>query len=149
MGFEGWEKIIDSLFDDVQEIVISGGEPQLHPDFVKICNYILSKDILCNVDTNLLHRKGLQINKSDNLVFYVSHHNEMTAHQENVWWKNMSDYKKAGYRIRCDYPNIEDKLTTKEEGYAQTFERFRPMYDPMGRLYGSFGALMKAQKYKG
>ncbi len=144
-GYE-WMDIIDSFYPDVQEIMLAGGEPMLHPDFVAICNHLLSKGHLLNIDTNLMSRKGLLIQRSGNLVFYVSKHKEMTDHQRGIWEKNFKDYKKL-YQIRCDYPNIDDKLLTKEEGYEETFNRFRVMYDPRGRVYANFYELMKNQNY--
>lgn len=56
LTFDEYKKVVDELYDmGCMNILVTGGEPTLHPDFLKICRYIVDKGILLDVFTNALH----------------------------------------------------------------------------------------------
>ena len=56
LTFDDYKKAIDEMYEmGCWSILVTGGEPTLHPDFLKICRYIVSKGILLDVFTNALY----------------------------------------------------------------------------------------------
>ncbi len=56
LTFEEYKKVVDELYEmGCMNILVTGGEPTLHPDFLKICRYIVDKGILLDVFTNALY----------------------------------------------------------------------------------------------
>ncbi len=53
IGFERWQSILDQAFDaGVLTILLTGGEPTLHPDFSKIYTYTVRKGFRTSVYSN-------------------------------------------------------------------------------------------------
>ena len=56
LTFEDYKKVVDELYEmGCMNILVTGGEPTLHKDFLKICRYIVNKGILLDVFTNALY----------------------------------------------------------------------------------------------
>lgn len=51
-----WKRIVDECRDlGCAKVLVTGGEPTLHPDFVELCQYIVGKGLLLDIYTNGLH----------------------------------------------------------------------------------------------
>lgn len=74
MRFDKWKEIIDNFPLKIQEVTLTGGEPMLHPDFVQIVKYLLSKGIYVSIWTNLSLLTGLELPKTHRLRFDASRH---------------------------------------------------------------------------
>lgn len=69
---------------DRDVIVINGGEPSLHPGFVRIVNHILSStDSFLKVYTNGRHLSELEIARSPRLTYVIPIHGDRILH-DNV-----------------------------------------------------------------
>jgi len=56
MTLEQYKKVIDELCEmGCLNVLVTGGEPTLHPDFLPICEYITQKKMLLDIYTNGLH----------------------------------------------------------------------------------------------
>lgn len=52
MGFEDWKSIVDQIHSFHPSILLIGGEPLLHKNFLEIAEYIRDKKLRCSVFTN-------------------------------------------------------------------------------------------------
>lgn len=56
LEFSAYKSIIDQLADmGCASILVTGGEPTLHKDFLQICRYIVQKGMLLDIFTNALY----------------------------------------------------------------------------------------------
>lgn len=74
MTLAGWKKVIKRLPFKVREIMVTGGEPMLHPEFNQIVEWMLKQGYFVTVYTNLSIAKGNQLPKHHRLRFYASKH---------------------------------------------------------------------------
>jgi len=80
----------------VREIKITGGSPELHPDFVEFINWLLDKGFYVQIFTNLLFYKELsQIKQSRRVMFNATYHHHCN---KKLWFDNYNKLKKH-YRI--------------------------------------------------
>lgn len=55
LRFDIWGKVIDEIAEmGCMNVLVTGGEPTLHPDFIEICRYIVNKGMLLDIFTNAL-----------------------------------------------------------------------------------------------
>ncbi|MBQ6924403.1 MAG: radical SAM protein [Kiritimatiellae bacterium] len=56
LRFDVWKKVIDEIADmGCMNILVTGGEPTLHPDFLQICQHIVDRGMLLDIFTNALN----------------------------------------------------------------------------------------------
>jgi MoaA/NifB/PqqE/SkfB family radical SAM enzyme len=80
-NFLGWVRFFKRFPYKIKEVYVSGGEPVLHPDFVRIVNYLLCCGYYVRIFTNLKDiRKFYAINQSYKLSIKATyHHNELSS----------------------------------------------------------------------
>jgi len=55
LRFDVWKKVIDEIADmGCMNVLVTGGEPTLHPDFLNICRHIVDRGMLLDIFTNAL-----------------------------------------------------------------------------------------------
>lgn len=55
LRFDVWRKVIDEIADmGCVNVLVTGGEPTLHPDFLQICRHITKRGMLLDIFTNAL-----------------------------------------------------------------------------------------------
>jgi hypothetical protein len=92
-----WKRII-SLIPNVREVVITGGEPMLHPDFVGLVDWLLESGKFVTVFTNLTMGRGMSISRDHqrNLRYAASYHRSfLLLHFQT----HLSLYRKMGFRV--------------------------------------------------
>ncbi len=68
LTYEEYQQILDTIQSmGCMNVLITGGECTLHPDFLDICRYSVSKGLLTNVYTNGLHLTDKMINELCNM----------------------------------------------------------------------------------
>lgn len=94
-----------SQFTDADTISLLGGEPLLHPDFIKICEYIISKDLRVDIVTsgvvssvpvevrNLNYAVFLY--KTDKLFIELSSHSGRNEKAYEILFKRLKKVHKA------------------------------------------------------
>ena len=56
LRFDAWRKVIDEIADmGCMNVLVTGGEPTLHPDFLQICRHITKRGMLLDIFTNALN----------------------------------------------------------------------------------------------
>lgn len=59
LRFDAWKKVIDEIADmGCMNVLVTGGEPTLHPDFLQICRHIVGRGMLLDIFTNALDISG-------------------------------------------------------------------------------------------
>lgn len=80
----------------VREIKITGGSPELHPDFVEFINWLLDKGFYVQIFTNLLFLEKLsRLRHTRRLMFCATFHHD---NNQKLWLSNYNKLKKH-YRI--------------------------------------------------
>jgi len=82
----GWINLIDNFPVKIREVVISGGEPTIWPDFPELVNYLLSQGYFVTVYTNLTNKNLLNVDKSRRLRVYATFHGR--HYDKNQFLKN-------------------------------------------------------------
>lgn len=100
--FEEWKIFINKFPYQIRDVHITGGSPELHPEFEKIVNWLLDKGIFVQVFTNL--------NRTDKLLLLNKTHRLMllsTFHHSDKLDRFMENYNllKKHYRINVDEIN--------------------------------------------
>ena len=131
MDFNKWKKIIDS-WDDVGEVIVTGGEPTLYKHLEELVDYLLKKGLCVRIYTNGLIYRNLT--RSPRLMFWISKHTEMTADQFYMWYKSYMRYRKR-HKVRLNLLVLNEK--TKSELYHSCMLRHHFFYSPNGELFGS------------
>jgi len=98
VGFISWVRFIKRFPYRIKEISVSGGEPTLHRDFVRIVKYLLSCGYFVKVFTNLSNvGKLLEIPKCVRLHYQITYHHSINKDDF------LRNYKKLkGYRVTVD-----------------------------------------------
>ncbi len=106
-----YKKIIDDLSDHgIFQVVISGGEPTLHPEFTEICNYAHKKGLYVKILSN-----GTKINSdmiSKTLIDEISislHSDDPLVHDEFVGVDGSFDETVNSIAL-CKYKHIKTKI---------------------------------------
>lgn len=141
LGFTEWKNIIDK-FEQVKEIVLSGGEPMLYKHYTELCNHILSKGYFLMIFSNLQSKKGLQVKPHKNLMIYASHHVELSDKQEKEWQENYKLYKKK-YRVVADQLDKDKPILTKEQEFGNCYYSQIVRYSPDGKCFGNLHDMME------
>jgi len=83
-NFLGWVRWFKRFPYKIKEIYVSGGEPTLHPDFVKIVSYLLSQGYFVKVFTNLmLPDKLIEIPKCYRFSIKTTYHHSQLLSKFN------------------------------------------------------------------
>lgn len=82
----------------IRELKLTGGSPELHPNFVEFANWLLDKGIFLQIFTNLMHPQKLnQLKKTYRLMFISTYH-----HTSNPDMYRANYDRLNGYRIRVE-----------------------------------------------
>ena len=107
---EQYKEFIDKWPYRIQEISITGGSPELHTDFVKIVEYILSKGIYVSIFTNLMRPNILELlPKSRRLIFNASYHH---------CGQSISEYTRTYNRLRKKYRVVVHEIGKRYLPYS-------------------------------
>lgn len=116
----------------LQEVKLTGGSPEMHPDFVEFVNWMLDKGIFVLVTTNLFHFDKLnQLKKSYRLILASTYHHAFSLPK---WLDNYNKLKQK-YRVLVD--EIDDYDVYKDTYHesikhltnsrALPFSRMKPL----------------------
>lgn len=101
--FEYWKDYILSWTEPLNEIKITGGSPEAHPDFIKIINWILSRGTCVTIYTNLHYFKQLNsLRPSPKLMLVATYHHCMDRYEFEV------NYFMLREKYRIDVKEIDD-----------------------------------------
>lgn len=71
-----WQNYITNFPVKIKELYITGGEPQLVPYFVDLCDWALNDGYLVKVFTNLMTDTIYDVRKSPNFSIYAVYHHK-------------------------------------------------------------------------
>lgn len=102
--FTSWKKILTGHRQKIREVVLSGGEPMLHPDFVKLVDWLVSRGIYVTVFTNLTLLSGLKAKPSHRIRLDATYHRSFPR---DKFLANLARYRE---RFRVDVEEIETRM---------------------------------------
>jgi MoaA/NifB/PqqE/SkfB family radical SAM enzyme len=117
VGFNAWIRWFERFPYKIKEVYVSGGEPTLHKDFVRIVNYLLWKGYYVCVFTNLLKvDKILQIKPCARLAISATYHHKWPVENFN------SNYLKIKDKYNVWVNEVEDKKLP----YSKKIHQYTP-----------------------
>lgn len=131
MSLHEWIKIIKRFPEKIREIVISGGEPMLHKDFVPFVQFLLDRGYYVTVYTNLSLKKGLELKPSRRLRFEASLHSSVRGNKPFY----LKEYQE---KFRVDVNDINSAKRFNRTFYSSKF-RFGESEKGMLRCYDCQG----------
>lgn len=110
-NFTGWVKWFKRFPYPIKEVYVSGGEPTIHPDFVKIVNFLLSEGYFVKVFTNLMTP-----GKLFSIIPYYRFSIKATYHHSQSRLQFDHNYKKVS-KIHSVY--VDEIESPKELSYSK------------------------------
>ena len=139
LGFRDWEHILEH-HDSIKEITISGGEPFLYRDIVKLVTYLLNRKIMVSIHTNLTSKRGLKLPKSKRLFIKATYHSGVDIEK---FIKNLELYKKK-YRVLVWVMGIPGSISKRLQTTSSQRKESSLILAPDGVIFESHQKLESA-----
>jgi MoaA/NifB/PqqE/SkfB family radical SAM enzyme len=92
-SFTGWVRWFERFPYPIKEVYVSGGEPTLHPDFVRIVNYLIGKGYFVKVFTNLMTPgKLFSVIQSYRFSIKATYHHSQSKEQFDHNYQKVREY---------------------------------------------------------
>lgn len=116
VGFISWIKFLKRFPYKIKEVYVSGGEPTLHKDFVRIVKYLLSCGYHVKIFTNLSNPEVIkEIPPSRKLMITTTLHNHIEVKDFEKTYNDLKDYQikvdEIGNTKRFKHSILKPKLT--------------------------------------
>ena len=148
---ERWRGLIRGHHEKLREVVLSGGEPMLHPGFVELTRSLLADGLFVTVYTNLTLLDGLKLPESYRLHFVASFHRSykikkflehlaMYRNKFRVSVEEVGTKMVPGSNCKAQMPCADHSRYFAETpcGWQESCVRcFMNYYSPDGSLHGS------------
>lgn len=105
----------------LREVKLTGGSPELHPEFVNFTNWLLSEGYFVQIYTNLVNPKILmKLKRTFRLMFIASYHHTKE-------WRSMSpeQYTKNYNIVKKHYRVVVEEIGTDKTDKLLPYSKFK------------------------
>lgn len=122
-NFIGWVRFFKRFPEKIREVYVSGGEPTLHPDFVRIVKFLLSEGYMVKVFSNLTNVQALlDIPACKRFMIKATYHHHVPEsvfmyQHEAVSKKHRVDVDEIGTDKRLSFSKLHPMQTRNNNDY--------------------------------
>lgn len=108
------QKFINDFPYRIREIKLSGGSPELHPDFVEFTNWLLDKGLFVQIFTNLtLPLTLMRLKRTYRLMFISTYHHQYDQNEYEYIYNFLSEW----YRINVEEIGVKKLSFSRVKGF--------------------------------